>query len=71
MEWQPIETAPKDGGAILIWDGNRMMIAWWVMRPQGGHGWWSADRIWMQPTDWAPLPDPPEEPSENTETAKV
>lgn len=30
MKWQPIETAPKDGGDILVVDANgNQYVAWW------------------------------------------
>jgi hypothetical protein len=63
LQWQPIETAPRDGTPVLVgWDT----------------GWWDADKchcedgVWgylnsdmsftpfnEQPTHWLPLPPPP------------
>jgi hypothetical protein len=28
-EWQPIETAPKDGSAVLLWNGQYVNLAYW------------------------------------------
>lgn len=32
VEWQPIETAPKDGSAILLWDAERevAIVGMWL-----------------------------------------
>ena len=71
-EWQPIETAPKDGKAILLYSDK------W---PRCAAGFWTDDRfsarpkpLWVsdferlyglrwqrltQPTHWQPLPLPP------------
>lgn len=75
-EWQPIETAPKDGKAVLICSpGNRVAVAfygdeafigngWHVTVPcMGGWGSGSDTHIhWPedQPTHWQPLPEPPQ-----------
>jgi hypothetical protein len=48
--WRPIESAPKDGTRVLLWDGRRQHVDWW------NHGWWNTSR----PTHWQPLPPPPE-----------
>ena len=60
--WQPIETAPRDGTEILVWRTRlqRACVAWWFGR------WWdiSGRDMWgdeNQPTHWQPLPGPPKE----------
>jgi hypothetical protein len=68
MEWQPIETAPKDGRSFMLWVAQSDMGAHWFapvsITPDGN--WWddsTGDNI--QPvngaTHWMPLPDPPQE----------
>jgi hypothetical protein len=62
-EWQDISTAPKDGTRVLLWTAE------WET-PQAGAMYgmkWAccsdvADRGgWLHPpTDWQPLPSPPE-----------
>lgn len=70
-EWQPIETAPKDGTEILISDGDYIAIAEWrddasFKQFENGPGWqifdcedpfysWATDSA----THWMPLPEPP------------
>jgi len=65
-EWQPIETAPKDGTPILLgiagphyWPRS----AWWCLDEErwvvhkGGRfsAWFD-----IPPTHWMPLPSPPD-----------
>lgn len=74
MNWQPIETAPKDGSIILLY---RPTAAKWAVIAPGAwnddhyakhprpywEGWLkigsvSEYRYWT-PTHWMPLPEPP------------
>lgn len=66
-EWQPIETAPKDGTAILVWFEPEVwdVVFWSSQRQQWcqGTGGWGSDR-WSdadaEGAHWMPLPDPPQ-----------
>lgn len=71
MNWQPIDTAPKDGTLVLIAVRGSCYIASWSDEAQFERfeerpgwqvfvcddGWYS----WAEdaPTHWMPLPDPP------------
>jgi hypothetical protein len=69
-EWQPIETAPKDGTIVLVWGyhednlededpATRRPWPAWVSVQK--HIWWLADglRQVKDPTHWMPLPEAP------------
>lgn len=66
-EWQPIETAPRDGTDILTWRASQktrlgvicgMHCGFW--HPDMKE-WQSSDLEWeLLPTHWMPLPEPPE-----------
>lgn len=72
-EWQPIETAPKDGVDIIIFGGEfesagsnkiPMIVKW------NGTYWTSThycynEAIALNPTHWMPLPKPPEKLNNN------
>ena len=61
--WQPIETAPKDGQAILVTDGSYRYCVEWSEE----FDWWTVDDNKLgpfrlrgsAPTHWMPLPPPP------------
>lgn len=68
MNWQPIETAPKDGRQILAWDGNEAMCVefttwvdgtcfWEFAHGKDGHVYGAGEIL----THWMPLPPPPKE----------
>jgi hypothetical protein len=70
MDWQPIETAPKDGTVIDLWDRYGFR---WTNRHWGHHSFlhgkptdepsWGApttDGPGPDPSHWMPLPEPPE-----------
>ena len=70
MEWQPIETAPKDGTVVLVWYNNgikdhsplssHVRKAAWIDDAE----FWQIDGVGGNiehiPTHWMPLPNPPE-----------
>lgn len=68
-EWQPIETAPRDGRPILLWCNDRQYVCgeFWS-RADGSAGWEIGHRIdgtviclGLPATHWMPLPEPPED----------
>jgi Protein of unknown function (DUF551) len=68
MNWQPIETAPKDGTHILAFEPfeNVIVSTWWWSQPDSKNGgaWYGTDPMdrlnWCQCfTHWMPLPSPP------------
>ena len=76
MQWQPIETAPKDGTSILVSNGRWRDIAYWAAFARFnnitdsmdvGPAWCGRDcddpyySYALDPTHWMPLPPPPAE----------
>lgn len=75
-EWQPIETAPKDGSSVLLavaTDDGRAVAGegWYRDNDDSDMGWWWANESpgdyyaeAIEPrwriTHWMPLPAPPE-----------
>lgn len=71
LEWQPIETAPRDGTAILATNANyeydlqRCVVVFWDDDELTEQPGWSlpyetpddAPFTWL--THWMPLPEPP------------
>jgi hypothetical protein len=68
MDWQPIETAPKDGTEIDLWSPicKRIPDCKWLDRyatgwfTRGDRGWEEISTAMISPTHWMPLPAPPE-----------
>ncbi len=70
MQWQPIETAPRDGTRILATDGVEVSTTHWedcwachaeIAHGPGDDGGWTIydhHEEW-NPTHWMPLPPPP------------
>lgn len=59
-DWQPIETAPKNGSCILAWCEQYHSPV--TMKYYGNLGWmidYDLGRMKYQPTHWMPLPKPP------------
>lgn len=66
-DWQPIETAPKDGTEVLLWgrcerDGQFFAydcnVGWYDDGSIGDKGWTARD-LPIEPSHWMPLPKPP------------
>lgn len=69
-QWQPIETAPRDGSDVLLTDGVNIENCYYNKEYKCSEGWWvvSCSDNWgfacvheAQPTHWMPLPKPPKE----------
>lgn len=69
-EWQPIETAPKDGTRVILWCCPKASIrrGFAEICRWGQHDDWG--KVWLRhngkeivgpdvATHWMPLPDPP------------
>lgn len=64
--WQPIETAPKDGTCVLVWvdvHGEHVTSVPYACAAYFGGDWWRDRRTGQflvgRPTHWQPLPEPP------------
>lgn len=63
-EWQPIETAPRDGTPVLLTNGDTMEVGGWQEGWRGKPGtFWcqGCDEypVCINATHWMPLPPPP------------
>jgi len=65
MEWQPIETAPKDGTYVLVTDGKEVYRSYYEdIYPEDNRPQWFDNSYYSFdpgeiPTHWMPLPKPP------------
>lgn len=80
-EWKPIESAPKDGTRILLWDGEFMAVAAWQKLDCSADYGWVKGTVWdgnlsdlecevVNPTHWKPEPAPPEIPRSTAKNAQ-
>lgn len=65
-EWQPIETAPKDGTPILVYRPAASGVGYiqkvsgdYAMLHKSGKWVWACSNDAAQPTHWMPLPELP------------
>lgn len=72
-DWRPIETAPKDDTACLVWNGTNVSVArFGEVRQSGKVEWWPLangetvddnthyhEMMVVEPSHWMPLPEPP------------
>lgn len=59
MDWQPIETAPKDGSQVLVYAVRRTGPLVASAANRTGSQWWAVNIGCLWPTHWMPLPAPP------------
>ena len=58
MTWRSIKDDPPpriSRKEILMWDGERMFVAWW-----NSGTFWRIDHVPFDATHWMPLPEPPD-----------
>lgn len=59
-DWQPIDTAPKDGTHILLWTPSVRVVGRWDDEAYEPGEWRCIPKGYgIEPTHWMPLPDPP------------
>ncbi len=59
-EWQPIETAPRDGRPVLLNRAGSSLVHTGIYVTAGNTGWWrDAHGYKCEPSSWRPLPPPP------------
>lgn len=60
MGWKPIETAPRDGTEILVWNGTSILVVTHAYDDDDGTPVWFPDaRPYVRASHWMPLPPPP------------
>ena len=67
-EWQPIETAPRDGTPVLLHMRDGFVVGQWVRHRAHINCWAWMVLPWpecdflfaVDPAHWMPLPEPPE-----------
>ena len=66
LAWQPIETAPKTGISVLLWDedSSGCTIGWYRINHKDD-SWRSEYDLDIDATHWMPLPNMPKENNTN------
>ena len=59
MDWQPIETAPKDGTWVLLSDGQTIWYGQYGWDEEGDAVFFADGPGIRDCTHWMPLPEPP------------
>jgi hypothetical protein len=69
MNWQPIETAPKDGSVIIGWHKKWQELSMidFDNREKKWMGRFPGFIPFDQPTHWMPLPPPPNDADQQAE----
>ena len=60
-EWQPIESAPKDGTLVLVVDGRGKMMIWSGLLLAHAMAESTPSHLRFAATHWMPLPEAPRE----------
>lgn len=58
MNWQPIETIPRDGSWVMIYDGSHRIVSCDEFDCMDLHGAHVSQRI-LKSAVWMPFPEPP------------
>lgn len=62
FDWQPIDTAPKDGSQVLLADSLVAADGYFEPSVNNGKGSWIWPYVFRNPTHWMPLTNlPPEQ----------
>jgi hypothetical protein len=66
LAWQPIETAPKTGISVLLWDedSSECTVGWYRINHKDD-SWRSEYDLDIDATHWMPLPNMPKENNTN------
>ena len=57
--WQPIETAPKDGGEVLLISARGLIANGFWSASAHKVGFWVWPYLFHEPAHWMPLPTSP------------
>lgn len=80
MDWQPIETAPRDGKSFLAYYGMSddsvphpivLVVSWSAYVSEFEPDYFIGDDLENRPISWQPLPAPPSPPADATTAPEV